>query len=356
MAEIDYRFVNLFVNDKKLINLIKPYWHKKQPCFSPNEHHLFDRIWVLKRYEEFLKMLKVFKELKDTKNSPGELNEIITYEEQIPLYRYLTVKFCDLINILLTSFFDVFNTIKLAICFNDFLLYDNLSACIWLIIRIMELLLSMYPFKTMDIISLKDYGFYDDITYIKLCAMILANPQMDNIQINFNSIQYIDSLIYDDKEEYLIKKKLEEACEDHHLAEISVLLKELSEYYIKRGIKGKKSLICEKKEATEIQDKEVEIEGENKIQFKLPRWFNTKVFNGPRNETKPQKFQNYHTYKAKMINNQIKIAQFLELNKKVHNRVDPKFQQISEIEFKISKDSMLKHKKLLGIKLHRNNK
>ena len=57
----------------------------------------------------------------------------------------------------------------------------------------MELLLSMYPFKTMDIISLKDYGFYDDITYIKLCAMILANPQMDNIQINFNSIQYIQT-------------------------------------------------------------------------------------------------------------------------------------------------------------------
>ena len=216
----DYRFVNLFCNKEKLANLIKPYLHKKISWFSPYEHHLYDRIWVLKTYQELVKILKAFSEVGNNNNVPEALIDIITYEEQIALERYLAVKFCNLCNTLLTSFYEVFNTIKLAICFNDFLLDNNLPACIWLIIRIMELLLSMYPFKTIDTIHFGEYGFNGDNTYIEFCNMILLNPKMDNIQINFNSIQCASSLIFDEKEEYLIKMKLEEACDEGNLVEI----------------------------------------------------------------------------------------------------------------------------------------
>lgn len=82
----------------------------------------------------------------------------------------------------------------------------------------------------------------------------------------------------------------------------------------------------------------------------------SKVFNGPRKETKPQKYQSYHARNVKMINHQVQQAQFLELNKMSICRITPKFQTIQEIELNFLKRSSLNPKKILGIKLTKEHK
>ena len=350
MAPLDVRFIGLFIDKVKLLELVKPMFSKKIPCFAPLEHHLFDRIWVLKTYEELNKMRKAIKE-----SIP---KNVINFEDRVALERYLSVKFSDLCNILLTSFYDVFNTVNLVICFNDFLLENDLFSCMWLMFSIMEVLLSMYPFATINIPSFDDCDLDGDSWRIHKCKIILFNPRMENIQVAFNSIQYIDSFNYDNTE-YVITQKMERACDDYNLLEITAAIKELSKFYgNRRDVKTEKNLNSNQNEIIAFKNKEnnVEKEEEGKQQFRLPKWLYEKVFNGPRQETKPQKYQSYHGHNAKMINHQVRVAQFLELNKKFHGRTDPKFQKISEIELKFLKSSLLCPKKILGIKITRNHK
>ena len=348
MISSNYGFINLFINKDKLVHLIKPNLSTKLPCFAPIEHHLFDRIWVLKTYKEIYRMLISIKETQGNTEKSTIKKRVITYEDQIAIERYLSIKFTDLCNILLTSFYDIFNAIKLTICFNDFLLENDSISCIWIIIRILEILLSIYPSATMNILSFEDLAFNADTFYIKSCYMILLNPKMENIQISFNSIQFNGSFYYSNKE-YIINERLREACDNNNILEIAEILKELSDF------KNKKKLVSEKVDI-EIKDEKInEGNEENKPQFKLPRWLYEKVFNGSRKETKPQKFQSYHAFNAKMINHQVRVAQFLELNKKLNGRVDPKFQRIPEIELKIQKSSLRNPKKLLGLKISRNH-
>jgi len=331
---------------------------KKISCFAPLEHHLFDRIWVLKTYEELKRMYNGIKETKISQNSSMILDEnIINEEDQIALERYSSIKFSDICNILLTSFYDVFDTVKLATCFNDFLLEDDLLSCMWLMFRVMEILLSMYPFTNMDILSFNDYGLDGDSWRIKTCKSILFNPKMNNIQVIFNSIQNIDSFNYDSIE-YIITQKLEKACDDCNLLEVSNALKELSKFYENsRNAKAGKNFLSKEKEISKPKNKEIdEDKEENKLQFRIPKWLYSRVFNGPRKETKPQKYQSYHAHSAKMINHQVRIAQFLELNKKFNGRTDPKFQKIPEVELKLLKRSSFNPKKILGIKITREHK
>ena len=57
MAPLNTDFIDLFSDRAKLLYLIKPMLSKKISCFAPLEHHLFDRIWVLKTYEELKRIL-----------------------------------------------------------------------------------------------------------------------------------------------------------------------------------------------------------------------------------------------------------------------------------------------------------
>ena len=68
MVPLNTDFIDLFSDRAKLLYLIKPMLSKKISCFAPLEHHLFDRIWVLKTYEE-LKI--IYNGIKETKISPN---------------------------------------------------------------------------------------------------------------------------------------------------------------------------------------------------------------------------------------------------------------------------------------------
>ena len=112
----------------------------------------------------------------------------------------------------------------------------------------MEILLSMYPFTNMDILSFNDYGLNGDSWWIRTCKLILFNPKMNNIQVIFNSIQNIDSFNYDSTE-YMITQKLEKLCEYCNLLEVSDALKELSKFYENNSnAKAEKSLLSKEKE------------------------------------------------------------------------------------------------------------
>jgi len=115
---------------------------------------------------------------------------------------------------------------------------------------------------------------------------------MNNIQVIFNRIQNIDSFNYDSIE-YIITQKLEKACDNYNLFEVSNALKKLSKFHENsRNARAEKSFLSNEKEISKPKNKEIiKDKEENKLQFRTPKWLYSKVFNGPRKETKPKKYQ-----------------------------------------------------------------